>query len=60
MFPGLAVILHLKYDKNVYIIINLFIFVTKKSIQVKKSLFLGTVDLQEPSQIIWDIYLILV
>ena len=26
MFPGLAIILHLKYDKKLYIIINLFFF----------------------------------
>ena len=42
MLPGLAVILHSKYDKTVYIIINLFIFISKKS------LFLERVDLQDP------------
>ena len=30
MLPGLTVILHLKYGKNVYISITLFIFVSKK------------------------------
>ena len=35
MLSGLAVILHLKYDKNVYIIITLFIFVSKKSLNFK-------------------------
>ena len=35
MLPGLAVILRLKYDKKVYISINLFIFVSKKSLNYK-------------------------
>ena len=32
MLPGLAVALRLKYDKKVYISINLFIFASKESL----------------------------
>ena len=32
MLPGLTVILHLKYDKKIYISINLFISVSEKSL----------------------------
>ena len=58
MLPGLAVIVNLKSDKNVHIIIDLFIFVSKKSLNVKwkchyKSLFLGRVELQEPWPMLW-------
>ena len=35
MLPGLAGILHLKKDRNVYILINLFILVSKKPLNFK-------------------------
>ena len=35
MLPGLIIILHLKYSKKVYIRNNLFIFVSKKSVNFK-------------------------
>ena len=53
MLPGLFVILHLKYGKNVYISITLFIFVSKKVIEfhiikLLKVLILRRVDPLEP------------
>ena len=35
MLTGLTIILHLKYDKKVYIIINFFFFVSRKSLNCK-------------------------